>query len=137
MAAFEETIRDLHDERSPRRVKQCIAAQFNLLEAMLAQHPDILSYNADVGSGARRGRTANTFGAMCEKAAVWPHAKVLESAKAIYGFASDYPGIRHGGTPANQIREIDMRDLLSMSIILTGLSPYLNASLDPEKIYLD
>ena len=137
MAAFEETIRDLHDERSPRRVKQCIAAQFNLLEAMLCQHPDVLSYNADVESGARRGRSVNTFGAMCEKAAVWPHVKVLESAKALYGFASDYPGIRHGGTSANQLREIDMRDLLSISVILTGLSPYVNASLDPEKIYLD
>ena len=74
---------------------------------------------------------------MCDKADVWPHAKVLESAKALYGFASDYPGIRHGGTPASQIREIDMRDLLSMSVILTGLSPYLNASIDPEKIYLN
>lgn len=137
MAAFEESIRDLHDERSPRRVKQCIAAQFNLLEAMLSQHPDVLSYNADIEAGVRRGRTANTFGAMCDKANVWPHAKVLESAKAIYGFASDYPGIRHGGTPANQIREVDMRDLLSMSVILTGLSPYLNSTIDPEKVYLD
>ncbi|WP_413207355.1 hypothetical protein [Rhodospirillum sp. A1_3_36] len=137
MAAFEETIRDLHDERSPRKVKQCIAAHFNLLEAMLSQHPNILSYNADVKSGTCPGRTANTFGAMCDRAAVWPHAQVLESAKALYGFASDYPGIRHGGTPASQLREVDMRDLLSISVILTGLSPYLSASMDPEKIYLD
>lgn len=137
MTDFEETIRDLHDERSPRRVKQCIAAQFNLLEAMLSQHPNILAYNADVENRTPKGRKANTFGAMCDKAGVWPHNKVMESAKAIYGFASDYPGIRHGGTPTSQLREVDMRDLLAISVILTGLSPYLSPSMDPEKIYLD
>ncbi|MCP1214345.1 hypothetical protein [Acetobacter okinawensis] len=137
MVAFEETIRDLHDERSPRRVKQCIAAQFNLLEAMLSQHPNILAYNAAMENRTPKGRKVNTFGAMCDQADVWPHNKVMESAKAIYGFASDYPGIRHGGTPASQLREVDMRDLLSISVILTGLSPYLSPSMDPEKIYLD
>lgn len=137
MAAFEHTIRDLHDERSPQRVKQCIAAQFNLLEAMLSQHPNIIAYNADMENRIPKGRKANTFGAMCDKADVWPHIKVMESAKAIYGFASDYPGIRHGGNPASQLREVDMRDLLSISVILTGLSPYLSHSMDPEKIYLD
>jgi hypothetical protein len=137
MAAFEETIRDLHDERSPRRVKQCIAAQFNLLEAILSQHPNILAYNADMENRIPQGRRANTLGAMCDKAGVWPHNKVREAAKAIYSFASDYPGIRHGGNPASQLREVDMRDLLSISVILTGLSPYLSPSMDPEKIYLD
>lgn len=136
MADFEESIRELHDERSPRKFKQCITAQFNLLEIMLSQHPDVLSYNQGV-NGVPPRRLANTFGAMCEKANVWPHEKVRESAKALYGFASDYPGIRHGGTPANQLREIDMRDLLSMSVVLTGLFPYLNSTIDPEKIYLD
>ncbi|GBQ94143.1 hypothetical protein [Asaia krungthepensis] len=137
MASFEETIRDLHDERSPRRVKQCIAAQFNLLEAMLSQHPNILAYNAAMENRIPQGQKANTFGAMCNKAGVWPHNKVMESAKAIYSFASDYPGIRHGGNPANQLREVDMRDLLSISVILTGFSPYLSPTMDPEKIYLD
>lgn len=137
MAAFEETIRDLHDERSPRRVKQCIAAQCNLLEAILSQHPNILAYNIDMENRIPQGQKVNTFGAMCNRAGVWPHNKVMESAKAIYSFASDYPGIRHGGTPANQLREVDMRDLLSISVILTGFSPYLSPSMDPEKIYLD
>ena len=137
MGAFEGTIRDLHDERSPRRVKQCIAAQFNLLEAMLSQHPNILAYNTVMENRIPQGRKANTFGAMCDKAGVWPHNKVMESVKAIYSFASDYPGIRHGGNPASQLREIDMRDLLSISVILTGFSPYLSPSMDPEKIYLD
>lgn len=136
MSAFEETIIDLRDERSPARVKRCIAAQFNLLEALLSQHPDVLAFNADVASGARRGNEVNTFGAMCDTAQVWPHAAVLNSAKELYRFASDYPGIRHAGRPRSRKREIDMRDLLSMSVVLTGLFPYLNSTTDPEKIYL-
>lgn len=137
MSAFEETIIDLRDERSPTRVKRCIAAQFNLLEALLAQHPDIVSFNDDIASGAKPGKEVNTFGAMCDTAKVWPHAGVLNSAKELYRFASDYPGIRHGGKPKSKKREIDMRDLLSMSVVLTGLFPYLNSTIDPEKIYLD
>lgn len=82
MVAFEEAIRDLHDERSPRRVKQCIAAQFNLLEAMLSQHPNILAYNASMENRTPKGQKVNTFGAMCDKAGVWPHNKVREAAKA-------------------------------------------------------
>lgn len=136
MSAFEGTIIDLRDERSPARVKRCIAAQFNLLEALLSQHPDVLAFNAEVASGARRGNEVNTFGAMCDTAHVWPHAAVLNSAKELYRFASDYPGIRHAGRPRSRKREIDMRDLLSMSVVLTGLFPYLNSSTDPEKIYL-
>lgn len=137
MSAFDETIIDLRDERSPTRMKRCIAAQFNLLEAVLSQHPDVVSFNDDIASGTRLGKEANTFGAMCDTAKVWPHGGVLNSAKELYRFASDYPGIRHGGKPKSKKREIDMRDLLSMSVILTGLFPYLNSTMDPEKIYLD
>jgi hypothetical protein len=45
--------------------------------------------------------------------------------KNLYGFASDYPGIRHGGTPANAIRGIEMRDMVAISILLAGFTPYL------------
>ncbi len=122
MQDFEETVRDLKIDRSSRKVKQCIAAQFNLLEAILRQHPNV---------------TTNTFGAMCAQTQSWPHEKVKEAAKNIYGFASDYPGIRHGGTPANQLREIDMRDLIEITVVLAGITPYLTNSIDSDAIYSD
>lgn len=142
MFDFEEAVRDLKEERTSRRIKQCIAAQFNLFEAILTQHPDVIAYNEEVarhnaaGQGGRR-RTINTFGAMCDKAQVWPHDELMTSAKSLYKFASDYPGIRHGGTPAHQKREIDMRDMISMTIVLAGFSPYFSASIDPDSIYYD
>ena len=97
MRDFEESIRDLKAEQTPRKIKQCLAAQFNLLEALVAQTADVVTYNAGVeahnATVPRRGqrRPANTFGTMCEMVNVWPHDAVLESAKSIYGFASDYP----------------------------------------------
>ena len=122
MRDFEESVRDLKGNHTPRRVKQCIAAQFNLLEALLRHHPNT---------------NGNTFGAMCNETNNWPHEAVKESAKKIYTFASDYPGIRHGGTPANQLREIDMRDLVAMTVVLAGFTPYFSDALNADTIYSD
>lgn len=143
MRDFEDNIRDLKAEQSPRRIKQCLAAQFNLLEALLTLSPAVAAHNEAVAvhnataSGRQQRRPANTFGAMCDRAGVWPHNDVLKSAKSLYGFGSDYPGIRHGGTPANAKREIDMRDLVSMTIVLAGFTPYFSDALKAENIYLD
>lgn len=122
MHDFEESVRDLKGEQSPRRVKQCIAAQFNLLEALLRLHPNT---------------KGNTFGAMCNETGGWPHEAVKEAAQRLYRFASDYPGIRHGGTPANQLREVDMRDMVAMTIALAGFTPYFSDLLNADKIYSD
>lgn len=122
MRDFEDSVRDLKGDQSARRVKQCIAAQFNLLEALLRQHPNT---------------HGNTFGQMCNETGDWPHEAVKESAQRLYRFASDYPGIRHGGTPANQLREVDMRDMLAMTISLAGFTPYFTQMLDPNRVYSD
>lgn len=122
MHEFEEAIRDLKADQDPRKVKQCISAQFNLFEALLKKHPNV---------------TRQTFGAMCQETQSWPHTKVMDAAKSIYRFASDYPGIRHGGTPANQIREIDMRDMISILVVLSGFTPYFSNQIQSERIYLD
>jgi hypothetical protein len=143
MRDFEDALRDLKDDNSQRRIKQCIAAQFNLFEALLTHHPDVLEHNTKVAehnvtaSAAKQRKPINTFGSMCDKANVWPHSEVLTSAKSLYKFASDYPGLRHAGTPANQKRDLDMRDMISLAIILAGFSPYFSATLDPNLIYLD
>lgn len=122
MQDFEECVRQLKGNHTPLKVKQCIAAQFNLLEALLRQHPNT---------------NGNTFGAMCNETGNWPHEAVKESAQRIYRFASDYPGIRHGGTPANQLREIDMRDMVAMTVVLAGFTPYFSDALNADTIYSD
>ena len=55
--------------------------------------------------------------------------------KKLYGFSSNYPGIRHAGNPDAALREIEMRDMVAMSALLAGFAPYLTETFDHEKIY--
>lgn len=120
MKDFENSVRSLRIDCSDGQIKTCIQKQVNLLEAMGRSCP---------------GVTQNTLGAICEQVGTWPHSKIKDAMKNLYGFANDYPGIRHAGTPANAIRAIEMRDMVAMSILLAGFVPYLTDQLDADIIY--
>ncbi len=120
MKEFENAVRDLRHDCSDGRIKTCIQKQVNLLEAVGRTAP---------------GVTGATLGAICNQVGTWPHDKLKEAMKDLYGFASDYPGIRHGGTPANALRAVDMRDMVAMSVLLAGFTPYLAAQLDADVVY--
>jgi hypothetical protein len=120
MNDFEETIRDLKADTSPGRIKACIHRQMNLLEALAQRCPNV---------------TAQTLGGMCDQVGSWPHVTIKEAMKKLYGFSSDYPGIRHAGNPAGALREIEMRDMVGMTVILAGFVPYLSNGLDALALY--
>lgn len=120
MGAFEEAFRDLKVGTTPDRIKVCISRQANLLEAIGQIAPHV---------------TGNTLGAICDQVGTWPHEKLKESVKCIYKFSNEFPGIRHAGTPASQLREVDLRDLIAMSVVLAGFTPYLTDRLNSEDIY--
>jgi hypothetical protein len=120
MKEFEDAVRDLRHGCSDGRIKTCIQKQVNLVEAIGRSFP---------------GVTETTLGKICDKVGTWPHEKLKAAMKDLYGFASDYPGIRHGGTPANALRPVEMRDMVAMSILLAGFTPYLSERLDAEKVY--
>jgi hypothetical protein len=120
MKEFEEAVRDLRHDCSESRIKTCIQKQVNLLEAVARAVP---------------GVTGTTLGAICNEVGTWPHEKLKDAMKDLYGFASDYPGIRHGGTPATALRVVDMRDMVAISILLAGFTPYLSNGLDADALY--
>ena len=117
---YEDAVRDLRFGCTDGRIKTCIGKQFMLLEAIGALDP---------------GVTKNTLGDMCEQLNSWPHATIKEALKKLYGFASDYPGIRHGSRAKGVLRAIEMRDMVAMSILLTGFTPYLERRLSADAIY--
>lgn len=108
--AHEESIRDLRYGATEERIKTCISRQVNLIEAIAATSDTV---------------TAGTLGDMCNQVGSWPHATIRESLKKLYGFASDYPGIRHAGNPAGKLRDIATKDLAAISILMLGFTPYL------------
>jgi hypothetical protein len=120
MKDYEDAVRDLRFGCTDGRIKTCIGKQFMLLEAIGALDPNV---------------TKNTLGDMCDQVTSWPHAMIKESLKKLYGFASDYPGIRHGGRAKGVLRTIDMRDMVAMSILLAGFTPYLERRLCADAIY--
>jgi hypothetical protein len=117
---FEEAIRDLKMDNSPVRIRTCIHRQINFLEALTQRRLNINS---------------GTLGAMCDEIQTWPHATVKDAMKKLYGFSSNYPGIRHAGNPASALRDIEMRDLVGMTVILAGFVPYLSEGLDAAELY--
>ena len=125
MGDFEDSVRDLRADNSSNRIRVCIQRQMNLLEAIGQACPTV---------------TENTLGRICDQLgnapnAVWPHDRVRDAMKDLYRFACDYPGIRHAGTAANARRAIDMRDMVAISILLTGFTPYLSHQVDSNIVY--
>jgi hypothetical protein len=117
---FEEALRDLTADRSERVIKICIQRQVNLLEAFGQKAP---------------GVTANTLGRICDQIGTWPHESITDAIKNLYKFSCDYPGIRHAGNAAHRIRAIEMKDMIAVSVLLAGFTPYLACGLDAEAIY--
>ena len=117
---FEDALRDLKSGANSSRMKTCMQKQFNLIEALSRANP---------------GVTGTTLGVACNELNTWPHENIREAAKKMYGFGSDYPGIRHGGTAANALRDIEMRDLVAVSILLAGFAPYLTDQINSDIVY--
>lgn len=120
MKDFENAVRDLRHDCSDGRIKTCIQKQVNLLEAIGRTTPGI---------------TEGELSGICNQITTWPHGAIKASLKNLYGFACDYPGIRHGGNPAGALRAVDMRDMVALSVLLAGFTPYLAAQLDADVVY--
>lgn len=117
---FEAALRDLKSDRTDGRIKTCIQKQINFLEALARTHP---------------GVNAGELGAQCHQLGCWPHNALRASLGNLYGFASDYPGIRHGGNPDGAIRAMELKDMLAVCVALAGFTPYLAHGLDSEDAY--
>lgn len=120
MQEFEDALRDLRDGPSPARMKTCLQKQFNLLEGIGQKCP---------------GVTANTLGDICGQVTFWPHATLKEALKKLYGFRSNYPGLGHAGNPGSVLRDIEMRDLVAVSVVLAGFAPYLTDQINSDRVY--
>jgi hypothetical protein len=75
-----------------------------------------------------------SLGHLCKEIKDWPHGAVQAALSNLYGFCSDYPGIRHAGNPASVRRELATRDLTLASLLLLSFCGYLSPALDEQAI---
>jgi tetratricopeptide (TPR) repeat protein len=116
---YDEALRDLRLGATPGRLKSCFIKQFNTLEAIASRDPVV---------------TAKVMSAMCGQLQSWPHATVRQAAEKIYAFRGAFPNMGHG-TGSGALREIEMRDLVSVSVMMMGLLPYLTKEIDPAVVF--
>lgn len=117
---YKEALQDLKQDQTSGRIKTCIQKQVNLLE----------------GLGTFDGNlTGNTLSELCDAIQQWPHPAIPQAIKKLYGFTSDAQGIRHGTRDRAPRRDIDLRDLIALSVIFAGISPYLTEQINAELVY--
>ncbi len=117
---FQEAIQDLRLGQTEGRIANCVAKQVMLLEAIGA---------------TSAGVTGTELAAICNQSRRWPHPAMKSSLLNVYGFACDFPGLRHCTPSTGMLRDIDMRDMLVLSILLTGFTPYLSDQLNADIVY--
>jgi hypothetical protein len=118
---FEKTFDRYARTLDPTDLRQCIHSASNYIEGL-----------ASVTAGIPAA--GNTMGALVGRLTDWPHDKIRESLVNLYHFCSDYPGIRHPGTPANARRSLEIRDATLASLLLLSFSGYLSTHLDERAV---
>lgn len=86
------------------------------------------------GIAALAVNSEGSLGELCDRLACWPHKAVKESIKKLYGFCSNYPGIRHAGSPAGRLRKLESRDALFFSVLLFSFSGYITESINTKEL---
>ena len=84
-------------------------------------------------AGATCGKSG-ALGDLCKELKDWPHNAVRTALGNLYGFCSDYPGIRHAGNPAGVRRDLATRDLTLASLLLLSFSGYLSREIDEQVV---
>jgi hypothetical protein len=110
---FEHAFSALARSHSEPDMKTCIQKASMLVEAIASAYPD--------AKGA-------TLGELCDSIKCWPHVTVKDVVKKLYGFCSDYPGIRHNVARRGRLRKLEMRDSVIVPLLLLTASGYFGSN---------
>jgi len=64
----------------------------------------------------------------------WPHTAVKSAVCNLYGFCSNYPGMRHGGNPAGQLRQLKELDAVALGAFFLGFCGYLTEDIRVQEL---
>jgi hypothetical protein len=83
---------------------------------------------------ARPGAKGQTLGELCKEIECWPHKAVRGAVSSLYGFCSDYPGIRHNIKADGQLRPLQVKDCVLVALLLLAAGGYFRDNLDIAEI---
>lgn len=117
---FNEAMHDLRLGQTEGRISTCISKQVMLLESLGSIDVHV---------------SATELAGICRQIESWPHFAVRPALLGLYGFASDYSGVRHGTESEGRKRDLDTRDLIALSVLLAGFAPYLSDAINADHVY--
>lgn len=109
MKEFEYSFYLLSRSHNTADMKTCIAKASMFVEGIGRAHPN------------SRGAT---LGDICDSIPCWPHNALRDAVKKVYGFCSDYPGIRHSGNVHGRIRDLEVKDSIIVPLMLLLAAGY-------------
>jgi hypothetical protein len=116
---FEKSFDRYARDQDSSNLKNCIANASKYVEGL---------------AGVTCGKSGS-LGDLCKDIKDWPHSAVQNALGNLYGFCSDYPGIRHAGNPAGVRRDLATRDVTLASLLLLSFSGYLAPTLDEKVVF--
>ena len=78
--------------------------------------------------------TNQGLGTLAKSITTWPHKTLCDAIGKIYGFCSDYPGIRHPGNPEAKLRDLKEIDAVSLCCLFLGFSGYLTDEIHESEL---
>ncbi len=112
---FEYSFQALGRSQLETDMKTCILKATMLVEALASTSP---------------GAQGKTLSDLCNSLKVWPHPALKDAVSKIYGFCSDYPGIRHNTGTGGQLRNLEMRDSIIVPLLLFAAAGYFGPNAD-------
>lgn len=109
---FEQLFHRYCRDRQELDLRNCIGAFSKYQEALIRRTL------ADPASRIK-------FRTLTKRLSTWPHGGVKAAVNNLYGFCSDYPGMRHGGNPAGQLRQLKDIDAVALGAFFLGFCGYL------------
>ena len=115
MLDFEHSFDILSKSHKETDMKTCIHKACMFVECLGAVKP---------------GAKGRTLGDLCINIECWPHKALRAAVSSLYGFCSDYPGIRHNVSIEGQLRPLEMRDSVLVALLLLSASGYFRDQID-------
>lgn len=117
---FKVALQSVQSSKSDGDIKTFILKSSMLAEALASIVPD---------------SSGQTLSDLCNSIDCWPHSAIRETVKKLYGFCSDYPGIRHNSSSRGQLRELDIRDAVIVPMLLVVASGYFGSDERLKEIF--